>query len=316
MDTTKLMKYFLCELTEAEEAQVQRWLAEDEDGSRLEEYKRARIMFEGLVLHSDRSAAAETVKRSQRRKISSWIMKAAAAIVIVFGAVGLGRYSSLNKLSSEFETISVPAGKSMQMTLADGTKMWMNAATEVETPVIFSRKDRCIRINGGEVYLEVAKDEDKPFIINTFAGDIKVLGTKFNVEVNPEKGKFTTSLLEGSVEISGRNSDERYILKPNEALSVSDGVWSVGKMKSTGNVNSWIDGIIEFSEIPFEEVIERFEKAFNVEIIIEREVMPELSLSRGKIRVSEGIDHALRILANAADFKYERDNITNTIYIR
>ncbi len=313
MDTLQLMKYFRCETSKKEEAEVQKWLAGDKDGSRMRQYKEARILFEGTELHTEKVQG----KRLTARRIIRYAMQAAAAVLIFIGAASWSRYSTMKGLSSEFETIRVPAGKSMQMVLADGTKMWINAASEVEVPVIFSQQTRNIRVNEGEIFLEVAADRNKPFIVDTWAGEITVLGTKFNVAVDAGKERFSTALLEGSIQFTGRESlNGNCILKPNEILSIKGGVWTLNKMHSPDNANCWIDGIIEFSGIPFEEVIDRFEKAFNVDIIIECEDMPELNFNRGKIRVSEGIDHALSILATAADFSYERDIIANRIYIR
>ncbi len=80
-------------------------------------------------------------------------------------------------------------------------------------------------------------------------------------------------------------------------------------------VLDWTKGLINLQGLSFVELMEKYAKAFNVDIVMERKDIPEIACTRGKIRVSDGIDHALEVLRMAADFRYVRDYQSNVIYI-
>ena len=314
VDRLLLLKYFRCETTPEEEAVVTRWLSIDPDGSHAREYREARIMFEGLTIYSSPVASA---KKSgfYLPKPARIALQVAAAIAVVAVSALAGRRISDETYSREYRMFSVPAGKSMQMTLADGTKMWMNGGSEVEIPVLFANNSRNIRLNEGEIFLDVKRDERKPFSVSTFAGEIEVLGTKFNVEVNSQKQMFETALIEGSVKVA-TSAGECFLMKPNDVVRMKDNVWSQERMRSPYSVTCWMDGLIDISNIPFDELMCEFEQAFNVNVVIVRNELPELTFNRGKIRISDGVESALNLLKLSADFEYDIDRTANTIYIR
>src|SRR5699024_1421277 len=78
-----------------------------------------------------------------------------------------------------YNTLSVPKGGQYRLKLPDGSKVWLNSASSIHYPTAFTGKERKIKITG-EVYLEVAKDVEHPFIVQTRHSDIQVLGTHFN----------------------------------------------------------------------------------------------------------------------------------------
>lgn len=314
IDTYLLLKYFRCETTPAEEASVARWLASDPDGSHAKAYREARVLFEGLTLYSPAVPAESRKKPVIPKPLKAVLQVAAAVAIVVVSAIGGGRIVR-ESYTREFRTFSVPAGKSMQMTLADGTKMWLNGGSEVEVPVLFSSKGREIRLNNGEIFLDVKRDESKPFTVDTYAGKVEVLGTRFNVEVDEQHQMFATSLIEGSVRISTCEG-ECFLMEPNDVVSMKDNVWTVGRMSHPYSVTCWIDGLIDISDISFDKLMSEFEKAFDVNVIIVRKELPELTFTRGKVRISDGVESALNLLKLSADFEYDIDRATNTIYIR
>ena len=101
-------------------------------------------------------------------------------MIVAVGAAYLGKVVYHHSLSEREMSICVPAGQRMQMTLADGSHVQLNAGTTLEYPVVFDRKARRVKLSG-EALFEVTHDSSHPFIVETFATDIQVLGTKFNV---------------------------------------------------------------------------------------------------------------------------------------
>lgn len=108
-------------------------------------------------------------------------------------------------------TMTTPRGGQYQLTLSDGTKVWLNAASSITYPTAFTGNTREVNITG-EVYFEVAKNKSKPFNVKTSSGTIEVLGTAFNVQTYPDEPTSRTSLLEGKIKVND------VILDPGQAF--------------------------------------------------------------------------------------------------
>ena len=102
-----------------------------------------------------------------------------------------------------YNTVMTPKGGEYHVVLADGTKIWFNEETRLKFPVDFVGEVREVFLDRGEIYLNVAKDEEHPFIVHTENGDVRVLGTEFNVKCLSADRMFTT-LVKGSVQVKKR----------------------------------------------------------------------------------------------------------------
>lgn len=320
METYLLIKYLKCSTTPDEEAMVKEWLANDPDGSHAKQYSDAHFLYEGMVIHSGNVQEPAHAPRKKKRLIKTAVMAAAsvaAAVILVAGAGFLSRNYTMDRLSAKMETVYVPAGKSMQLTLVDGTCLWLNSGTEIEYPVVFSRKSRNVRVRSGEVLFDVAKDVRRPFNVDTYASTISVLGTRFNVSVDESGHEFSAALLRGSIKVaSNLRSGEEYTLRPNQMVKLKDEHLYVEQIDDPGAIECWTEGLIDVTDVPFDRLMKKFELAYDVRIIIERDTLPQIRYTRGKVRISEGVEHALSMLALVADFSYDYDRQTNTIVIR
>ncbi len=321
MNTFDLLKYFGCKSSPDEEAAVREWLVNDPDGSRLKKYKDARYMFEGMTLYGD-EAKAERVENAKKRPgifkvIFRYSAAAVVAALVMFGTASVVRNQTIDRIAQSTESVYVPSGKTMELTLEDGTRLWLNSGTRIEYPTVFGRKSRNVKILGGEVLFDVTKDAKRPFTVSTFASDIKVLGTKFDVVADEEGGIFKTSLIRGKVSVSSNyDKNDRIILSPDQSVTMADGRLVVSQMTDPMSEICWTDGLVNLTDLPFDQLMRRFENVYNVRIVIDREEMPEIRYSRGKVRVSDGVDHALEMLSKASDFKWSHDRNANVITIR
>lgn len=243
----------------------------------------------------------------------------AAAALLVAGAGFLGKYAGENnireQIAMEQNVIEVPQGQSMSIVLGDGTKVFLNGGSRLEHPAVFMDGERCVKLEG-EAFFNVTHDESHPFIVETYDSKVEVLGTEFNVYADEDNGHFSTTLLRGKVKISalGYGEDgEQVILGPNEKAT-RVGKHLVVSEVPAGDVVSWIDGYINIGGVDFEELMHRFEDAYNVRIILLRKDIG--GYMSGKIRISEGVDFALRLLQESCDFTYTRDRNTGVITIR
>ena len=315
MDSYLLIKYFKGSASPSEKEQVYSWLANDTDGSRKESYRQMHDIYNGMALYGD-GGASYMKRRSLRRRIIAGITAIAASVAIVFGLITIERNRAIDILASKTETLYVPAGESMKMTLDDGSSIWLNGDTEIELPAVFGRKDRKLTVRRGEILLDVAKDESRPFYVETFASTIKVLGTRFDVMVDEADAFCSVALLRGKVEATDHTNGNVIGMTPDDILRFDRGTVTKSKLVSRSAVDCWTEGLIDVSILPFDCLMRRFEKAFNIHIVIDRPTLPKISYTRGKVRVSDGIEHALSVLQLVSDFTYVRDYDTNTIIIK
>lgn len=317
MDQTLLMKYFRGETSPEEEHRILSWVEASPENRA--EFRKAHLLFDGLVLYGTKPETIRTDGDKSRRR--EWLLvrhlvRAAAIVIVVLGAAYFGKAYYRRSLSESETVISVPAGQRMQMTLADGTRVQLNAGTTLEYPVVFDRKARRVKLSG-EAMFEVAHNADHPFIVETFATDLRVLGTKFNVLADPDNEVFSTTLIEGKVKVTNRNDPaESIIMQPNDMVVLENGRLYKERVSDFADL-CWTEGLIHLKKMPFGELMAIFERAFDVRIKIERETMPQINVMNGEIRISNGVDYALHVLQLvSSEFTYTRDEKTNVIVIR
>lgn len=240
-------------------------------------------------------------------------MRIAAAVVVLLG-VGYSTYIyTYDRIAARTLAMEIPAGQRIEMTLPDGSHVWLNAGARLEYPTLFGRHRREVKLTG-EAMFDVEHDADHPFAVHTFASDVEVLGTKFNVEADADENRFATTLLEGRVRLTDPATRRSVILEPNDEARLSGGRLHVGRI-SDPDVTCWTEGLISVRGLSFEELMRKFERAYNVRIEIRRKTMPVIGFKSGKIRVADGVDHALQVLQYNSDFSFEHDVKNNRITI-
>lgn len=308
-----LIRFQKCETTPEEEVAILDWLDADPENQR--QLDSLDFQFNAAVLHMEQPQSED---QSSRRinPFRAFIYAGVAAAIALFLAVGNGWYQARQTrldLESLNTTINVPIGQRIEVTLQDGTRVCLNAGSSLEFPNVFSKHDRKVRLSG-EAMFDVMPDADCPFVVETYGYDVQVYGTKFNVEADAASAEFSTALLQGSVKVTDRASGAGFFLVPGEKAELVQ-----GKLRRSPITNSdeylWTEGIISLQCASFTELLKRMEKAYDVHFIIQFDKEPVVRC-RGKIRVSDGIEHALEIIKLGTDFNYEIRRGSNEIYIR
>lgn len=307
-----LSRFQKCETTPEEEVAVLAWLESDPENQK--HLDRLDFQFNAAVLHMEQPES-EAPSSNRKISLSSFIYTAVAAAVALLLVLGNGWFQA-RKVRMELEslntTINVPIGQRIDVTLQDGTRVCLNAGSTLEYPNVFSNGNRKVKLSG-EAMFDVMHDADCPFIVETYGFDIEVHGTRFNVAADAVSSEFSTSLLQGSVKVTDRSSGAGFFLAPGEKAELVH-----GRLHRSPITNSdeylWTEGIISLQCSSFTELLKRMEKAYDVHFVIQLE--RELTVRcKGKIRVSDGIEHALEILQLGADFTYEIRRGSNEIYI-
>jgi len=159
-------------------------------------------------------------------------------------------YNTTGKPTEVFyNTISTPRGGQYQIVLPDGTKVWLNAVSSLRFPTAFVGDERRVEITG-EAYFEVAKNASMPFRVNVAGkGEVEVLGTHFNINSYTEETTINTTLLEGSVKITGLMTNDSRLLSPGQQAQLnSNGQISLNKNPDIEEVMAWKNGKFQFGE--------------------------------------------------------------------
>nr|WP_305121106.1 FecR domain-containing protein [Pedobacter xinjiangensis] len=159
-------------------------------------------------------------------------------------------------------TIETPKGGEYQVILPDGTKVWLNSASVLTFPARFTLKNRSVKLIG-EAYFEVAKDKQRPFQVNLGRTTVEVLGTHFNIAAYHDDPEIKTTLLEGSVKISGFS--KKVVLQPGEQASVANDDISVSHPKLT-EVMAWKNGYFSFNNEDIKSIMKKVSRWYDVDV--------------------------------------------------
>ncbi len=240
-------------------------------------------------------------------------MQAAAALLLLAGTWYASRSVVSENTANQYLAIAAPAGQRVDITLQDGTTVCLNAGARLEYPMRFG-KTRRVKLSG-EAMFDVDHDAARPFVVETFACDGEVLGSKFYVTADDASRGFSTALLRGRLRVTNKlTRGDEIVMNTNDFVSLSGDRLALWSIENTDDY-LWPLGIFNLAGHNFGEIIERLESLYGVTITVEKTASPELNIIRGKIPVAMGLDYALRALQKITPFEYDQaDN--NTITIR
>ncbi|MFD2556673.1 FecR family protein [Sphingobacterium tabacisoli] len=201
-----------------------------------------------------------------------------------------------------------PRGGQYQITLSDGTKVWLNSDSHLKYPLHFTAAERTIELEG-EAYFEVAHNH-KPFIVKTDRQIIQVLGTKFNVSSYSENTVATTTLLEGSVRVN--TSYGNNLLMPGHELVVTTSGTKMNEVYAKDAI-AWKDGLFVFDNITLDGVMDKVSRWYNVDIHFADESLKK-ELVFAVIKKSKSVSVVLDKIASTgvANFRVDRGRISVT----
>ncbi len=191
-----------------------------------------------------------------------------AAVLIPFVFI-LYAVLYINQPSTETEkdfVVTVKHGDRAQVTLPDQSKVWMNSNSKL---VYRNGKNNTREVQlTGEAFFKVYKDKIRPFIVSTSVIQVEVLGTSFNLNARQGSDVVETSLVEGSIKLSGAELSQDYLLKPNEKAIYTTSTKSIKIVPTDNEVETaWKDNKLQFRSEKFGSVVKRMEEWYGVKII-------------------------------------------------
>lgn len=186
-------------------------------------------------------------------------------------ANGLLAYTINGKLITEkdqafYNTVSTPRGGQFQVTLSDGTKVWLNAASSIRFPVVFTGAERRVEVTG-ETYFEVAKNETMPFKVKAGTSEVEVLGTHFNINAYDDEALIKTTLLEGKVKVSAAGDPSYRFLSPGQQSGISkQGKITVLDHADTEEAVAWKNGRFQFKSADLQTILRQLSRWYDADI--------------------------------------------------
>lgn len=212
-----------------------------------------------------------------------------------------------DKASSALIQIIIPYGKHSEITLADGTHIWLNSGSQLSYPSKFKAGSREVYLSG-EAFFDVKANPDQPFYVITRDIRIKVLGTSFNVSSYPEDQTVQTVLIKGRV-TAGKNKlfTGMVDLVPGERLTYDKNNANLSKDKVDVQLySSWIDGYLVFKNVPITFVYTKLKRFYNQDILVE-EGLEKITFS-GKLDLSGNLKDVLENIAFASSVNVQENN--------
>jgi ferric-dicitrate binding protein FerR (iron transport regulator) len=266
------------------------------------------IIIISLFLFNDMFRSKETVAKGIQIKLANGSIVHASAQDTLAGWMQNVRNANVDP--GAWNTLQVPAGKSYSFQLADGSKVSMNAASELRFPLLFTRPERMVALKG-EAYFKVAHQSRQPFKVQVNGLTVKALGTEFNIKSYNGESTYI-SLVNGSVSVENAKG-ESIILSPGEAVVVENSNSPLTKEPfDEAIVLGWIHGLYYFRNEKLQHIAVVAERWFDINVHIKDPSLTALHFS-GALDRNKPVDAFFNMLASSGDIRYKNESGTITI---
>ena len=281
--TDKQIEEVLVGIASPEDAKyVAEWFATEEGSDYLEaamtrDSELIKNEFADLYVNHDipsKKIQEQIRKNIRMKKLKRICFRVAAVLIPVVLIVGL--YIQLNSKvdlfgTSEYEEVVVAKGERIQIMFQDGTKVYINSDSKLRYPKKFALNTREVFLEG-EAYFVVAKNKNRPFIVNLNGPAIHVLGTSFNVQDYPENKDIVVCLDEGNINLT-LPTEKKYPVQPGERLvyDKENKQCIISKMNDMQRLSMWKQNVIVFKDTPLPEVIKVLNRWYDVDFKVEDE---------------------------------------------
>ena len=199
-----------------------------------------------------------------------------------------------------YNKLEVPRGGECMIKLDDGTKVWVNAETKLKYPVTFVGDRREVVLEG-EAFFDVAKNE-KPFIVKTSFGDVRVLGTAFGISAYASEPESYTTLVRGKVSVEREGMKPVVILPGEQVVTFKDGKM-IKQEVDVEEFVGWKDGIYVFKEKSLGEIMKTLERWYNISVDFQEKSLVDLPFT-GNLKRYDDINVFFDALTRTGDMKY------------
>lgn len=309
------MRYFNGEATHEEEAMIDAFIKQGEEQASLfnqwmEEWEASIFSTPAPAVDQAWQRLQETIDSHTGRTVHmQWWHKAvaAAAIIVIIGCAAIWSFSG--STATQTYLCSAPAGSKTQVTLPDGSKVWLNGGSSLAYTNQFNDDNRRVELHG-EAYFEVQKHQGKPFTVHTQGYDVTVKGTKFNVSAYDNDPISTTTLMEGKVELS--DGKQNLSLVPGDAVQLDKATGQLQRHATDGFADGWRSGRLMYPDITLEQFGRVLSRQYNVNVHLANSHSANMRISV-MLQNNETIDEVVSALTRITGHDITRNGDTLTI---
>jgi len=198
-----------------------------------------------------------------------WVAAAAVLVMVFLAGMGLGDgfFKPTSKIS--YTRIIAPEGNKTQIVLPDSTYVWLNSGSELQYSSEYTAQNRQVSMKG-ECFFDVVKDAAHPFVVRGSKFQVKVFGTRFNVNEDNTNDLADVTLVSGKVQVLSLNNQPISELNPGQQLVCNQGEYHLQKAENLESLTAWLNNMLIFENQPFEDVIHYLEKWYGVKIHLDR----------------------------------------------
>lgn len=315
LDEKIIADFLMGKCSEEELRTLNNWLDESEEN--------ARLLFASEELYclgkaGDASADARKVEEAEKRLMQRlageektlrkkvlfrrW-MQYAAIVVGSFFLGGAGYWVYWNARHKPVPMVTVVAGNTVkELMLPDGTKVWLNKNTTLQYANGFAGDTRLVRLEG-EGYFDVKRNPAKPFIVQSEAMQVKVLGTVFNLKA--DKGaKAVATLLKGEVEVKGNRGEGMIVLSPGQQAELNGMTRKLTVKTAEPGIEGWHNTVFDLKQTDIYALCKILEKAYDVKIVLAPGIDTVKTYS-GPLKKKETVGATLDLIKNSIGIQYK-----------
>lgn len=309
-----LKKYLMGECSEEELIEVSAWIRESDEHARqlfrMEEIYQLGKTNSHTIEQQMQLAEKRLYKRIKEAnskqaktiRLYQWMKYAAIVTVILLLGGGAGYWFYQN--DTDMLIAVANEGIVKEVTLPDGTKVWLNNSATLKYPREFSKTERNVYLEG-EAYFKVTKNRQKPFTVESDAMRVRVLGTTFNFKSDKRSRIAEATLIEGEIEVKGQREEGQIILAPGQRAELNKSTGRLTVKQVDAKLDAvWHDDLIPFVSADIFTITKALERFYDVKIILSPDIRSDKTYS-GVLKKKSNIESVLKSLQNSIPIDYK-----------
>lgn len=315
MTQERLYRYLRGESTAAERQQILQWINASSENMHM--YRTMRSVYDTMLcgeadLHLRKLSTRKHHHKLARYTVTSVLGAGLCAAMFLFGINFVWQPDPVIITANQIDCIVSPIGQRTELTLADGTHVWLSSNSRLQLPSDGSSRRVALT---GEAFFDVVKDATTPFVVSTSGRNITVYGTKFNVNAYSGEEAMDVQLYEGSVSVTDSASTRTVTLAPGQQLRAETGGLTVTEFEQYGSGPLWIQGIHSFQNCTFAEILTRMSHVYDIRLSMETS-WTETQRCTCKFHEADGLENMLKSLDDIRPFSYQWDPDSRLLRIK
>lgn len=314
LDENIKARFLIGQCTEDELLEVNAWMNESDENAcelfrqeelyhlgKREAYSEA-LQVEKAEKRLFKRLEAEKVKQHKVRRLYSWTRYAAVVVSFLFlGSIG---YLFYQEYTAKEPLLAVTTqDKIKELKLPDGTKVWLNRNTTLKYPREFAKDGRKVYLEG-EGFFEVERNPSKPFVVQSEAMQVRVLGTVFNLKSDKARMAAVATLLKGEIEVKGNHDEGRIILSPGQKAELNGSTKRLIVRQVDTGFENWHDNQFIFDKADIFTIARTLERSYGVKIILSPDIDVKKTYT-GALKRKDRVEAVLNLIKNTVPVEYK-----------